>query len=826
MVFGMLPRYGAVTGGGQTNNTAMWRAWDELALTNATMFGYWNRSSPVQLLPAGSATSCEKVFATAYVVSGVRIVISIASWSEQPVANCTLKINWHGLGFSDSTANASLAAPQIAGFQNETRFGPGAPIPVRSSEGWLLVAEPDAGTAIVSLKLDDAQVADVSQHAITWTDLLAEPGQTAPVNNRVFPTFHNAMPIGNGHITGMVNYESSKDSLALMVSAASSWVENGEAAKVGLLHVQLPSRGGAPIGAGYRQTFNPQDATVRFSIPRGGPAPAMEVVAYADANSDTIVLSTTPRSAEITATWEVLKPTNHSLPGSSDCQSYQVSADVLTADGRLVYHRNSPLPEDSYMTKTLLHTNVKGPLHGFGPDPMMNRSTGAIVAKLPQNSSTTFAVTVLTANTDTAEEYVAAITAKAEAFVAAAAAPPGVFPPAAHTEWWARKWAKHSIQVGPSSNASHQAALDTLLISQKYVWQRFVELSQARSPFPIKFNSMLYGANRPPNQDENTWGGLNWWQNLRMPYYNMLTSGDGEEMKTLFESFNRTVPIAEQRTRSYFGFEGIWWPEYTHVFYGTPHPGGRGIPLFGYRGMQGCTASFPGEPDWHSDDTWNGYNRQGSLDLSLMILDHFAYSGEVIPDFLAIPFGVVEFYHNLWSNTTAAGSGKMVFYPTQALETWQCPGWPVNATDCPTNDMPTVAGLHAVLEKLLQLPAAAATPAQVQRWSEMKSTLPSLPTINGTHAACDNCILAKDGGHGPGCHRMSNGETAELYSAHPYRQATIARARRGDSREWLKANAAFNKDPLTTRDEGWNQVVMNAALLGNTAMWSALGAAS
>ena len=78
--------------------------------------------------------------------------------------------------------------------------------------------------------------------------------------------------------------------------------------------------------------------------------------------------------------------------------------------------------------------------------------------------------------------------------------------------WWAEKWAQHSIDVGPSSSASQQVALDTALISQKYVWQRFIELSQARSPFPIKFNSMLYGAKRPPNQDENTWGGLNWWQ--------------------------------------------------------------------------------------------------------------------------------------------------------------------------------------------------------------------------------------------------------------------------------------------------------------------------
>ena len=65
---------------------------------------------------------------------------------------------------------------------------------------------------------------------------------------------------------------------------------------------------------------------------------------------------------------------------------------------------------------------------------------------------------------------------------------------------------------------------------------------------------------------------------------------------------------------------------------------------------------------------------------------------------------------------------------------------------------------------------------------------------------------------------MSNGETAELYSVHPYRQATIARAQRGDGIEWAKANRAFNADPQTKSDEGWNQNVMNAALLGNTSV--------
>ena len=63
----------------------------------------------------------------------------------------------------------------------------------------------------------------------------------------------------------------------------------------------------------------------------------------------------------------------------------------------------------------------------------------------------------------------------------------------------------------------------------------------------------------------------------------------------------------------------------------------------------------------------NGYNRQGSLDLSLMILDHYAHTGQ--SGYLGIPVGVVEFYWNLWRNTSTAPGEPMVFFPTQAVET-------------------------------------------------------------------------------------------------------------------------------------------------------------
>ena len=42
----------------------------------------------------------------------------------------------------------------------------------------------------------------------------------------------------------------------------------------------------------------------------------------------------------------------------------------------------------------------------------------------------------------------------------------------------------------------------------------------------------------------------------------------------------------------------------------------------------------------------------------------------------------------------------------KALETYQCPNWPTNQSDCPTNDHPTVAALHVLTERALELPSA------------------------------------------------------------------------------------------------------------------------
>jgi hypothetical protein len=55
-----------------------------------------------------------------------------------------------------------------------------------------------------------------------------------------------------------------------------------------------------------------------------------------------------------------------------------------------------------------------------------------------------------------------------------------------------------------------------------------------------------------------------------------------------------------------------------------------------------------------------------------MILDHLAYTGVADPELLTIPIEVVEFYGNLWGASKKNDTDDtMVFFPTQALETWQ-----------------------------------------------------------------------------------------------------------------------------------------------------------
>lgn len=92
------------------------------------MLGYWDPECPVR-------TSDPEVKATVYQKDGMAIV-SVGNFSVKD-KSVRLTIDWKALGIDP--AKATVTAPAIHNFQDETTFRPGEPLPVRSKEGWMLV---------------------------------------------------------------------------------------------------------------------------------------------------------------------------------------------------------------------------------------------------------------------------------------------------------------------------------------------------------------------------------------------------------------------------------------------------------------------------------------------------------------------------------------------------------------------------------------------------------------------------------------------------------------------------------------------------------------
>ena len=61
--------------------------------------------------------------------------MAVASWAKEKT-ECELQIDWKALGLDP--AKASIRAPKIENYQEESSFKVGQPIPVDIARGWLL----------------------------------------------------------------------------------------------------------------------------------------------------------------------------------------------------------------------------------------------------------------------------------------------------------------------------------------------------------------------------------------------------------------------------------------------------------------------------------------------------------------------------------------------------------------------------------------------------------------------------------------------------------------------------------------------------------------
>ncbi|MEW6249090.1 MAG: hypothetical protein AB1716_00460, partial [Planctomycetota bacterium] len=190
---------------------------------------------------------------------------------------------------------------------------------------------------------------------------------------------------------------------------------------------------------------------------------------------------------------------------------------------------------------------------------------------------------------------------------------------------------------------------------------------------------------------------------------------------------------------------------------------------------------------------WWQYAWQQGLELTQLMLDHAAYTENA--RFLnerALPMAreVLRYYDTRFQRDAA---GKLVIAPTQAIETY----WHEVV-----NDMPSVAGLHAVCDALLALPENVGTPADRALWRRMKDAAPPLPTrrVDG-HDALAPAEKYRD--------QRSNCETPELYCVFPFRVVGPGRP------EFEAAREAYRRR-VDKSHVGWTQDGLFAALLGLT----------
>eukprot|EP00047_Mylnosiga_fluctuans_P013403 m.31443 g.31443 ORF g.31443 m.31443 type:complete len:770 (-) comp4883_c0_seq2:146-2455(-) len=635
------------------------------------------------------------------------------------------------------------------------------------------------GVVVALLALAQGAAGAVADYDVSWNDLAKESATE----------YTNTMPIGNGYLAANVlGGDALSGTITLLISQSGAWSEAGELIKVGFVTLTFTPN---PFSKGsfFQMSLNVSTATVQFLL--GGSSAAQHELAvntYVDANQDTIVVaaqsgSATPFTVSVQSTLVRTQP--QTFMPQYDCWNYTVAPDQfgdVTAsipDSVVFYHRNV---NTTFFKNTLTGENIPGAMSAI-PDRLEGRTTGAVV--FGQGLTRTSQSTLVSAAPATAVTVgiavVTRVTPTLQPWLDAAVqlAQLGIPSRAEHESWWAALW-----------NRSHIETSD-FIVTRQYVLERYLQSIQARSPFPIKFNGLLFTANRAPKIDYRQGGGLNWWQNLRLPYYNMLGSGDFDQLATLFDSFLGNLPLAQARTSIYYNHTGAFWPEYTHPLMGTTHPE-----------SYGCDRAGKSDPPvGYSEDRYNHYNLQGGgLDLSLMILDHYTHTQDLnaLKKYLPLVVNGVLFYTQRWSEV--GPDGKLIFFPTQSLETWQCPGYPPNQTNCVTNDTPTIVGLQAVLARLLTLPAGLLDPATIQALTKFRAQVPPLPL--GTSAGkpvilpCKICPA-----------NTSNVENAELYPVHPYRLYGVGKP---------NLDTALNTFAVKrfVSDIGWNQNAMDAALLG------------
>eukprot|EP00036_Acanthoecidae_sp_10tr_P015179 CAMPEP_0206287244 /NCGR_PEP_ID=MMETSP0106_2-20121207/1009_1 /ASSEMBLY_ACC=CAM_ASM_000206 /TAXON_ID=81532 /ORGANISM="Acanthoeca-like sp., Strain 10tr" /LENGTH=932 /DNA_ID=CAMNT_0053717777 /DNA_START=54 /DNA_END=2849 /DNA_ORIENTATION=- len=379
-------------------------------------------------------------------------------------------------------------------------------------------------------------------------------------------------------------------------------------------------------------------------------------------------------------------------------------------------------------------------------------------------------------------------------------------------------FANGSAHLAPSTHLSAGE-----LVSRQNVLMRYMDLCSSNRIgggldqtdfFAIKYNGGILTSEPDPYDNARGWGQGQWWQNLRLPYYAMLAEGGADIFRPLLRWYKNLLPLAECRTQQWFGrtdatgrslhgVKGGWFIEAATQF-------GTFIPCeLGYHCNDTRDANWT--IDWAGNKAIN-LHREGSIELVMLALDYYSHTEDVAEfaeTILPLAVGVTDFVASYYGKDA---NGKLEIWPTQSLEGYNPGGFPPTRNNTVRNDMPWVAGLHAVLPRLVALGSdAKVDPEQIARWQDLLDVLPPLPIA----ARGGVTVFTAAQTPYPPRAMLGGSEQPYMYAVHPYRLAT---AMTGGSMRQVGVDTITGQCPqppcAPSYGTGWQQGVMNVALLG------------
>ncbi len=583
------------------------------------------------------------------------------------------------------------------------------------------------------------------------------------------PTSSQSMPIGNGDI-GLNVWVGSNGDLEFYIGKTDAWCgdvtpdmdpwmkQGGVLAKLGLVHVSL-SPNPLTQGSFFRQTLRLRGGEIL--IREGEGAGNVELRVWVDANHP--VIRVEARSARPVSLSVSLDDWRTHGGGDTVISGHAVQANQIAW-----YQRNAP-DANPHLADLGFGAVIKGKGLVRGDDTTL-QSKGATRYQLVSIYPLT-ATTAATTTTSPVEAWKAGLQRQINEIDKLDLEKTRQ----AHQKWWDDFWHRSWIFVhGDAVHGDSSAAQ----VTRGYVLQRFVTACAGRGAYPIKFNGSIFVVDHPAlkqdgnrsikvNADYRAWGGQYWFQNTRPMYWPRLMAGDFDEMMPLFKMYARMLPDNAAQVRNYYHHGGAYFAE-TAPFWG-------GLRYWG--------------PEVKED--WTGHYFTPILELSMMMLDYYEYTGD--PTFareilLPVASAGLQFFDQHFSRDAG---GKLLLDPDNSIEMF----WKVH------DPAPDIAGLHAILARMLALPDELTDPVTRAGWKRLQGELPELPTGVKDGKAV---LLPYTGEQNA---RPRNLENPELYAIYPFRLYGLGKP------DLDMAINTFNARKF--KDKGcWVQDPIQAALLG------------